>query len=85
MAQRNQLTTRPLERETLLLSMQREVIPYLRQTGQLVEQVAQLVEQVAPSTPPEIVGSRGGATVAVLTLVLTALDAAGIIKDSTTP
>lgn len=78
MAQRKQLTTRPLEKDTLLQSIQREVIPYLRQTGQLVE-------QAAPSTPPEIVGSRGGATVAVLTLLLATLAAAGIIKDSTTP
>jgi len=78
MAQRKQLTTRPLEQETLLQSLQREVIPYVRQTGQLVE-------QVVPSTPPVITGSRGGATVAVLTALLTTLAAAGIIKDSTTP
>jgi|GEM_PF-2294103 len=78
MAQRKQLTTRPLEKDTLLQSIQREVIPYIRQTGALVE-------QVAPSTAPVITGSRGGATVAVLTLLLTTLAAAGIIKDSTTP
>ncbi len=75
---RKQLTTRPLEQATLLQSMQREVIPYLRQTGALAE-------KVAPELPPEIVGSRGGATVAVLTALLTALATAGIIKNSTTP
>lgn len=75
---RKQLTQRPLEQDSLLTSLQREVIPYLRQTGALVE-------QVVPVTPPEIVGSRGGATVAVLTLLLTSLAAAGVIKNSTTP
>lgn len=78
MPQRKQLTTRPLEQESLLESMKREVIPYLRQTGSLIE-------DVAPQTPPTITGSRGGATVAVLTALLTALDAAGIINNQTTP
>jgi len=78
MAQRKQLTTRPLEAETLLQSMQREVIPYIRQTGQLVE-------QVAPSTPPILAGSRGGAPVAVLTALIVILENAGILKDNTTP
>lgn len=78
MAVRKQLTTRPLEQETLLASLQREVIPYLRQTGALAE-------KAAPESPPEITGSRGGATVAVLTLLLTALANAGVIKNSTTP
>lgn len=75
---RKQLTTRPLEQDSLLQSLNREVIPYLRQTGALVD-------QLAPATPPTITGSRGGATVAVLTALLTALAGAGIIKDSTTP
>lgn len=58
--------------------MQREVIPYLRQAGTLID-------KAAPESRPEIIGSRGGATVAVLAALLTALDAAGIIKNSTTP
>lgn len=78
MAQRKQLTQRPLEEATLLQSMQREVIPYLRQTGALVE-------QAVPASPPIITGSRGAGTVAVLTLVLQVLDAAGIVVDQTTP
>lgn len=76
MARRKQLTTRPLEAETLLQSMQREVIPYLRQTGSLVE-------QVAPSTPPVLIGAKGGN--AALGNLIALLEAAGILKDSTTP
>lgn len=75
---RKQLTTRPLEQETLLVSMQREVIPYIRQTGGLVE-------ALAPQTPPVITGSRSGATAAVLAALLTAMANAGIVTDSTTP
>lgn len=75
---RKQLTTRPIEQDSLLTSIQREVIPYLRQTGALAE-------KAAPESPPEITGSRGGATVAVLAALLTALASAGIIKDSTVP
>lgn len=78
MAQRKQLTTRPLEQETLLQSVNRELVPYLRQTGQLVE-------QVAPSAPPIITGSRAGAPVFVMTQLLAILNAAGLIKDNTTP
>ena len=37
-----------------------------------------------PATRPAITGSRGSATVAVLTALLTALDATGVITDSTT-
>lgn len=36
------------------------------------------------STPPPIVGSRSGDTVAILTQLLAALDAAGMIDDTTT-
>jgi hypothetical protein len=75
---RKQLTTRSLEKDTLLISMQREVIPYIRQTGDLVD-------KLAPIEPPVITGSRSAATAAVLTLLLTALAKAGAIKDSTTP
>lgn len=75
---RKRLTTRPLQEDSLLASMQREVIPYLQQTGDLVE-------KLAPVEPPEITGSRSGAPAAVLTLLLTALDKAGVLKDSTTP
>jgi len=75
---RKRLTTRPLEKDTLLTSMQREVIPYLQQTGDLVE-------KLAPVEPPVISGSRGGATVAVFALMLTALDKAGVLKNQTTP
>ena len=38
-----------------------------------------------PDAKPTITGSRGTATVAVLTALLSALNAAGIITDSTTP
>jgi len=76
MAQRKQLTTRPFEQETLLQSVNRELIPYVRQTGQLVE-------QVAPSTPPVLTGARGGN--AALTNLIALLAAAGLLKDNTTP
>lgn len=75
---RKRLTTRPLQEDSLLASLQREVIPYLQQTGDLVE-------KLAPVEPPVVTGSRSGATAAVLTLLLTALDKAGVLKDSTTP
>lgn len=78
MAQRKQLTTRPFEQETLCQSTNRELIPYLRQTGSLVE-------TAIPPTAPAVTGSRAGATVAILTRVLLILDAAGIIDDQTTP
>lgn len=78
MAARKSLTTRTIERDTVYESLTRELVPYLRQTGALVE-------QVAPQTAPTIAGSRGGATVAVLTALLTALDAAGVINNQTTP
>jgi hypothetical protein len=74
---RKRLSTRSLEQETLLTSLQREWDPYLRQTGKLVE-------AVAPESPPEITGSRSFPTF-ILTELLAALDKAGIIKDSTTP
>lgn len=75
---RKRLTTRPLAEDTLLISMQREVIPYLQQTGDLVE-------KLAPVAPPTVVGSVSGSTAAVLTLVLAALDKAGVLKNATTP
>ena len=75
---RKRLTTRPLAQDTLLVSMQREVIPYLQQT-------ADLVEKLAPVEPPVITGSVSGAPAAVLTLILAALDKAGVLKNSTTP
>lgn len=58
--------------------MQREVIPYLREQGALVA-------ALAPPTPPSITGSRGGATVAVLTALLAICEKAGILTDNTTP
>jgi hypothetical protein len=75
---RKSLTTRPLEQDTLLVSMQREVIPYLRQTGELVDK---LVAQEAPV----ITGSRSADTVAILAVLLLLLARAGVIKDATTP
>jgi hypothetical protein len=78
MAQRKQLTTRPLEQETLLVSVNRELIPYLREQGSLLA-------KLAPSTPPGLSGSRGGATVAVLTELIAICEKAGILTDNTTP
>lgn len=75
---RKRLTTRPLAEETLLTSMQREVIPYLQQTGDLVE-------KLAPIEPPVITGSVSGTPAAVMTQILAALDKAGVLKNSTTP
>jgi len=50
-----------------------------------LQQTGDLVEKLAPVEPPVISGSRGGATVAVLALMLTALDKAGVLKNQTTP
>jgi len=75
---RKSLTTRPLEQDTLLVSMQREVIPYLRQTGELVDK---LVAEEAPI----ITGSRSVDTVAILTALLVLLARARVIQNQTTP
>lgn len=75
---RKALTTRPLEQATLLVSLQREVIPYLRQTGELVDK---LVAEEAPV----ITGSRSADTVMILTALLVLLARARVIKNETTP
>lgn len=78
MAARKRLTTRALTQETLLISMQREVIPYLQQTGDLVD-------KLAPVEPSVIVGSLSGSPGAVLAQILAALSKAGVLKNGTTP
>jgi hypothetical protein len=75
---RKSLTTRPLEQDTLLVSMQREVIPYLRQTGELVDKLVAL-------EAPIITGSRSADTVAILGRLLALLARARVIKNETTP
>lgn len=66
------LSQRPLPDDDLVAlvsRLNRETIPYLRQVTQ----------------GTVVTGSRAGATVAILTQLLSVLDAAGIIKDTTTP
>ena len=75
---RKALTTRPLAEETLLVSLQREVIPYLRQTGELVD-------KLVAAEPPVITGSRSADTVAILAALLVLLARARVIKNATTP
>lgn len=65
---RKKLSTQPLTDENQLERLNREVVPVLRQVTSGII----------------ITGSRGGATVAVLASLLTALANAGIITDRTT-
>lgn len=72
MAQRKILSSRPLDEsdpKAAVQQLNKETIPFLR--------------QLAPGTA--ITGSRGGATAAVLTQLLTVLAATGVITDKTTP
>jgi hypothetical protein len=61
-----------MTKENALEMANRELIPKLRELASMQRDT-------------EVTGSRGGATVAVLTQVLTVLASAGIITDSTTP
>jgi hypothetical protein len=69
---RKAVTTRSLTKENALEMANRELVPKLR-------------ELAAMQRDTEVTGSRGGATAAVLAQVLTILQTAGIITDSTTP
>lgn len=75
---RKRLSTRPITQETLLIAVQREIIPYLQQTGDLVD-------KLAPLEAPEITGSLSGSPAAIFAQILALLAKAGVIKNSTTP
>lgn len=63
------LSTRPVTKEDIVERANREVIPFIR--------------QLAPGTV--VSGSRSVDAIVILTLVLTILDKAGVIKDDTVP
>ena len=69
MTQRKVLSSRSVNAENQVEMLNREIVPVLR--------------QVVKSTT--VTGSRSGATVLVLTSLLTILSNAGIITDQTTP
>jgi hypothetical protein len=66
---RRQLTTRAVTKENIVEMVNREVIPYIRQT--------------TPGTA--VMGSVSVDTLFILGTILEILDAAGILVDETTP
>jgi len=69
---RKAITTAPMTKENALEMANRELIPKLRELASMQRDA-------------EVTGSRAGNTVAILGELLTILDAAGVITDSTTP